>query len=215
MKRISATVGVVVLLAYALAACSTSSVERKENVTRSVADLRSELLATRGQIDQTLNSLQQLMIASPSSIGQAYQQYAQFVETLKRQARQMQRDAAEMRAQSDRWLMAWEKSQRDIQNAELKRVSEQRRNEVTARFQNINAAYDQAQAAFTAFLKNLDDIKTAVGNDLTPKGVAMIASTRVVENANVNGAQVKQIIDRAINEFDGLMVALGPEPVTR
>lgn len=215
MKRISATVGVVVLLAYALAACSTSPVERKENVTRSVADLRGELLATRGQIDQTLNSLQQLMIASPSSIGQAYQQYAQFVETLKRQARQMQRDAAEMRAQSDRWLMAWEKSQRDIQNAELKRVSEQRRNEVTARFQNINAAYDQAQAAFTAFLKNLDDIKTAVGNDLTPKGVAMIASTRVVENANVNGAQVKQIIDRAINEFDGLMVALGPEPVTR
>lgn len=215
MKRIPATVGVVVLLLYALAGCSTSPVERKENVTRSVADLRSELLKTRGQIDQTLNSLQQLVVASPSSIGQAYKQYAQDVEGLKQQARQMQRDSAEMRAQSERWLATWQKSQRDIQNAELKRISEQRRNEVAARFQNINAAYDQAQAAFTAFLKNLDDVKTAVGNDLTPQGVALVAGTRIVENANANGGQVKQIIDRAINEFDGLMVALGPEPITR
>lgn len=214
MKRTYGAFAVVLLLC-ALAACSTSPIERKDNVTRSVADLRSELLKTRGQIDQTLNSLQQLVVASPSNISQAYKQYAQDVETLKQQARQMQRDAAEMRAQSSRWLSDWEKSQRDIQNAELKRISEQRRNEVTMRFQNINAAYDQAQASFTAFLKNLDDIKTAVGNDLTPKGVAVVASTRVVENANANGAQVKQIIDRAINQFDGLIVALGPEPVTR
>jgi hypothetical protein len=215
MKRIPATVGVVVLLVYMLAGCSTSPVERKENVTRSVADLRSELLKTRGQIDQTLNSLQQLVIASPSNISQAYKQYAQDVEALKQQARQMQRDSTEMRAQSERWLSTWQKSQRDIQNAELKRISEQRRNEVAARFHNINAAYDQAQAAFMAFLKNLDDVKTAIGNDLTPQGVALVAGTRIVENANANGGQVKQIIDRAINEFDGLMVALGPEPITR
>lgn len=214
MKRTYGAFAVVLLLC-ALAACSTSPVERKENVTSGVADVRAGLLATRNQIDQTLNSLQQLMVASPANIGPAYQQYAQDVDTLKKQARQMQTDAARMRSQSSRWLSDWEKSQREIQNAELKRVSEQRRNEVTMRFQNINAAYDQAQAAFAAFLKNLDDIKTAVGNDLTPKGVAVVASTRVVESANANGAQVKQIIDRAINEFDGLMVALGPEPVTR
>lgn len=215
MKRIPAAVGVVVLLSYMLAGCSTSPVERKENVTSGVADVRAGLLATRGQIDQTLNSLQQLVAASPSNISQAYKQYAQDVETLKKQARQMQSDAAGMRSQSGRWLASWQKSQRDMQNAELKRISEQRRNEVAARFQNINAAYDQAQAAFTAFLKNLDDVKTAVGNDLTPQGVALVGGTRIVENANVNGAQVKQIIDRAINEFDGLMAVLGPEPVTR
>jgi hypothetical protein len=215
MKRTCAAFGVVVLLLYALAGCSTSPVERKENVTSSVADVRSELLKTRGQIDQTLNSLQQLMIASPATIASAYKQYAQDVEALKKEARQMERDAAEMRNQSERWLADWQKSQRDIQNAELKRVSEQRRNEVARRFQNINAAFDQAQAAFAAFLKNLDDVKTAVGNDLSPQGVALVGRTRIVENANVNGAQVKQTIDRAINEFDGLMIALGPEPVTR
>lgn len=214
MKRISAVVTFVLVTCW-LAGCSTSPVERKENITSGATDVRAGLLATRGQIDQTLNSLQQLTIASPANITQAYQQYAQDVETLKKQARQMQSDAATMRSQSSRWLSDWEKSQRDIQNAELKAVSERRRNEVATRFQNINAAYDQAQAAFTAFLKNLDDVKTAVGNDLSPKGVALVSSTRIVENANVNGGQVKQIIDRAINEFDGLMVALGPEPAGR
>lgn len=194
------------------AACASSPVKRQENVERSLDDVKQELIGTRSQLDKTLVSLTALVNSSAGDVKKSYSQYASDVNALKRQADTLQKSREELRTRREKWVNAWQKSYRDIQNPELKRVSEERRSQVVSRFDEIRRSYDAAADAFTPLLRDLEDVRMAAGNDLTPRGIAAIAGTSPVQNASSEGTAAEQRLNSAIADFDGLQRALLAPP---
>src|SRR5689334_12140176 len=64
------------VLAVLIAGCASTPLQRQDATSSSLVDLRDSMIATRGQIQQTLASLDALTNASPDHLRAAYQKYA-------------------------------------------------------------------------------------------------------------------------------------------
>ena len=195
-----------------LVGCATSAVDRQEQTVESVADTRKEMTDTRAQIDRTLASLNTLVNASPADLRKTYERYAKDVEVMRRDAATMDKHANAMEKHTGNYLASWQRAQNEIQNPELRDVTGQRRELLTQSFQRLQIAFREARRDVTPFLNRLEDIRRAVGNDLTAVGVAAVAQTDAVASANAHGAAVAGSLDVAIEEFDQLAGALAASP---
>lgn len=215
MIRLSLPILFVAAVTLAAAGCASTPVERQQDVKQSLTDVKQELLGTRAQLDKTLVSLTALVNSSADDIKKSFTQYSDDVKALKRQADAMQKRREELHTRRENWLNAWQTSYRNIQDAELRRVSEDRRSQVVTRFDEVSQSYEEAANAFTPLLRDLEDVRTAAGNDLTPRGIAAIARTSAVQNASTEGATVEQQLNSAVVDFDGLQRALlAPPPAS-
>jgi len=200
-----------IVVAVWVAGCASTPVERRDAASSSLAELRDSMVATRGQIEQTLASLNGLTSAAPDELRDAYRQYANDADKIAQQAATVDKESRQMRSRGDEWLAGWQKSQADVNNPELKALGEQRRAQALARIQNIERSLAEARQAFAPFVANLQDVKQVVGNDLTPNGVAAVSGTAVVQNANQSGAAAARALDATIAD---LQVLLTPSPVS-
>jgi len=198
-----------VIAALTLAACA-SQIDRKQEAAQSARDVSGDIRTTNEQLDATLASLNNLMAADATQLQPAFDQYGKDVDRMQAQARRINADAADMRKQSDTYLANWEKQRKEIQNPELRNTSEQRRQTVMGRFQNVQGSYESARTTLDDFIRNLQDVRTALRNDLTARGIAAVAQTRVVQNAQTNAARVKTSLQQVQSSSSALAEALAP-----
>jgi hypothetical protein len=62
------------------------------------------------------------------------------------------------------------------------------------------------------FLQNLQDIRTAIANDATPRGQQTVAQTDVVQRAHENGKELKTRLQAIGENADALATALSEPP---
>lgn len=199
-----------IVVAALVAGCASTQFERKEAASSSMVELRDSMMATRGQIEKTLVSLNGLMTAPPDDLRRAYNEYAKDTDKIAQQAVTVEEESRQLRQRSDEWLAGWQESQADVQDPELKALSERRRAEALERIQNIDRSLAEAREAFAPFVANLQDVKMVVGNDLTPSGVAAVSGTAVVQNANQSGAAVARALAVTIVDLQVLTQTLTP-----
>ena len=204
-----------IVLAFWAAGCASTPVERQDAASNSLVELRNSMIATRGQIEQTLASLSELTRASADDLRAAFEQYAEDADKIAAQAVTVDEESRRMRDRSDEWFAGWKNSQDDVNNPELKALGERRREQALQRFLNIDGSFAAAREAFAPFIANLQDVKRVVGNDLTPNGVAAVSGTEVVQNANQNGAAAALALDVTIADLDVLTRTLTPSASTQ
>ncbi|BAU49344.1 hypothetical protein SVA_2796 [Sulfurifustis variabilis] len=207
MDRQTSWVGVIVVVAVSVAGCASTPVERKE---ASLVDLHDSMVAIRGQIDKTLASLNGLTSASPDRLPATYQQFAKDTDKIAEQAATVDEESRQLQTRSAEWLAGWRKSQAEVQDPELKALSERRHAQALERIQNIDRSLAEAREAFAPFVANLQDVKQVVGNDLTPNGVAAVSGTAVVQNANQAGGAAARALDATIADLEVLTQTLTP-----
>lgn len=206
MDRRTSWVGVIVVAVW-VAGCASTPVERKE---ASLVDLHDSMVAIRGQVDKTLASLNGLTSAPPDRLPATYQQFAKDTDKIAEQAATVDEESRQLRSRSAEWLAGWRKSQAEVQDPELKALSERRHAQALERIQNIDRSLAEAREAFAPFVANLQDVKQVVGNDLTPNGVAAVSGTAVVQNANQSGAAAARALDATIADLEVLSQTLTP-----
>src|SRR5689334_17135933 len=127
--------------------CATTQIERKQQVAASARDVSSDIRATEAQIDTTLASLNGLLSADAKHLQPAFNRYSDDVDRMRAQAQKINDDAVDLRRQSETYVSTWQKQHEEIQNAELRATSEQRRLAVMDRFQGVQSAYDHARTS--------------------------------------------------------------------
>ena len=207
MERKLRWVGAIVVAVW-VAGCASTPLERREAASSSMVELRDSMVATRGQIEKTMVSLNGLMTAAPDGLRPAYKEYAEDTDKIAQQAVTVDKESRQLRQRNDEWLAGWQKSHADVQGPELKALSERRRAQALERIQNIDRSLAEAREAFAPFVSNLQDVKKVVGNDLTPNGVAAVAGTAVVQNANQSGAAVARALAVTIVDLQVLTQTL-------
>src|SRR5690349_6841914 len=193
-----------------LAACATNQIERKQETAASARDVSKEIDTTQTQMDQTLASLDNLMAAQGTQLEPAYKRYSADVDKMKAQSARVNKDADGLRSDSQSYLTNWEAAHGKIQNEELRHTSEQRRQAVMNRFQALRTSYDHTRSSLDAFIRNLEDVRTALQTDLTERGVQAVAQTDVVQKAHSNAAEVKRSLGQVSSDSTALADALAP-----
>jgi hypothetical protein len=183
---------------------------RKERAADTLLDTRQEVAEARTRIQQTLASLDRLVSASPPELTTAYREYAKNVDAMRAEATEMERLANQMRERSTHYLAEWQRAQMEVQDPQLRELSQQRRELVANNFSRVSSSFQTARQTFDPFLTDLEDIRKVAGNDLTPQGIASIKNTEVVRTARTHGGQAASQLDVAIAEFDKLSATLEP-----
>jgi Protein of unknown function (DUF2959) len=193
-----------VALVLTLVGCSTTAPDRSARTASRLDKLQQDSLKARQQTGSVQNSLDALMNATPERLRAAYDRYAGDVTKMKEYAAAIREDDTDLQKNGASYLSKWQKDASSISNTELRQMAEQRRNEIAEKFKGMTAAYSAAAQSFDAFLRDIDDVRKVIGNDLTPTGQAGVHNTAVVQNVKPEASQVSTAIEaaeRAIADF--------------
>jgi len=203
----------IVIAALSVGACSMlnpSQPDRKQATEEKARNVNGDVWATQNQIDATMVSMNNLMSADGPQLQQAYERYSSDVDRLKKQSAVVAADGEYLNKQSDTYLADWHKQSNDINDSSLRANSEQDRKTLRDRFTTTQDSYDRAAAAMSRLIGNFEDIRTALRNDLTARGVQGIAQAGVVKNAEENAKQAKDGLNEVQSQSTALAEALSP-----
>ena len=193
MKRRVTTVFIVLVLA----ACATSAPDRSKRTASTLDSLQQNSTKARLQIDAVLSSLDALLNAPSDHLRAAYDKYDADVAKMKEYAAAIRDNDSDLQKNSDAYLRQWRKDASSISNPELRAIAEQRRDEIATKYRIMSTSYTGAAQSFTAFLRDIDDIRKVLGNDLTPTGQATVKNTTLAQSVKSEGAQVVQSLQTA------------------
>ncbi|HEX9140924.1 MAG TPA: hypothetical protein VF833_01755, partial [Gaiellaceae bacterium] len=94
-------------LVLGLAACASSGPSRSAKTVDTMDETRAGLSKVRSQIDQTLTSLSNLMIASPERLRPTFSKYSDDVDKLRADSVQRKKRFQSMKTKRNDYLVAW------------------------------------------------------------------------------------------------------------
>lgn len=149
---------------------------------KQVQQLVKRANSTVGAINETKLQLQKTMAAYDSVLApdtkdrrDAYNKLQKEMTNTEKKRAQIAERAKEMNTQADMVFKDWEGSTAGIQNADLRKRSEDRLAQAKQRFGQIRTTGQQASELYGPFMKSLQDQVTFLGNDLNPSAVASLA----------------------------------------
>ena len=206
MKRLAA---VTASLLFAFA-CSTAAPDRAVRTSETLSSLQEELRTARTRVDTTLASLTNLTSAPPSSLRAAYDAYARDLQALEKSDTSIHNSNAELRNRTADYFANWKKDTAKVANPELQAIADQRRQVVRDQYDRFRTSYAGASASLDTLLKDLHDLRSVIGNDLTEATQSKVRGTTVVQSAASDGSRAQSAIDAALAETRSLIQQLSP-----
>lgn len=161
---------------------SAGSVWAQDEGVKQVQQLVKRANSTVGAINETKLQLQKTMVAYDSVLApdttdrrDAYKKLQKEMANTEKKRAEIAERAKEMNVQADTVFKDWEGSTAGIQNADLRKRSEDRLAQTKERFGQIRTTGQQASELYGPFMKSLQDQVTFLGNDLNPSAVASLA----------------------------------------
>jgi hypothetical protein len=177
---------------WLLAACGSSAPERTQETTTGMDRFREQAAQMPGLISATLASLNEIVAKATTNPKPAYRAFSDKLVETETMANDILQQAEAIRARGEKYFGEWEKELATIQNPDIRKRSEERRNKLLTSYKSIETAAVSAKQVLFPFLSDLKDIKTFLGNDLTPVGIG--DARDVVIKANGQGAKVMEKI---------------------
>lgn len=195
---------------FTFAACATSTPDRAAKTASSLEVMQENSAKARAQIDKVLTSLDGLLNAPADKLRETYDRYDKDVEQMNQYADDMRENDADLRKNGNTYLSRWQRDASNVSDPELRALSEQRRDQIVRSSQEMRATVTEAAGSFEAFIRDINDIKKVMGNDLTTTGQWNIKQTAVVQTARSEGARVKDAVQRAEQSITGFRSQITP-----
>jgi hypothetical protein len=184
---------------------SSSGMAAKSGGTVAASGLqayRAGLVAGQEQIDKTLTSLAALTDPAQTDLRGAYNTYCDNLARMNEHAQTMKGEADEMRASRDQYFGKWEEKVTEIDNPTIRASAEARRKRLRDSHEKIVTSSNEVRDAYQPFMKDLQDIKKFLANDLSKGAVADIADA--VKKVQADGADVKAKIGAVVDTLDSV-----------
>lgn len=171
----------------------------QEQLAAAINDTRNEVIATRDQLQVTVDALDALVKQQTGALKPAYDAFV--AEVAKTQASASLTTARGNRMQADAatHFNAWQREVDGVTNPKLRKQALKRLTDVQKSYDRATGQLQSAAAAFTPYLSDLADITKVLANDLTPGGVKAIRGT--VSKAKFDLGKVRSHIFDAIKEL--------------
>ncbi len=188
--------------------CSTSGHKRAARAATSLGKARAELVQLRELSNEVLVKLADLMEDAGRDPKREYAAYTKAVGRFESRAGTVRKRAEQIKARGEAYFASWGKELEAISDAELYGNVTRRKASVQESYQETVRSMALTAESLDQFAPDLNDIKTAVGNDLTPGGISSVRD--VGARAQAHGKVLIARIDAVIAELDFVEDMLAP-----
>jgi hypothetical protein len=153
------------------AAADKAAADDKAHAAALPADLavmKSELAQTLSQIDTTIAKLEVLSVAT--DLKQPSKDAIAAIDSLDTSSQAVKKRAQDMRDRGASYFDAWEAQLKAVATPEVAAIAAKRRDELAAGYADVLTSMQESRAAFDPFWTQMQSIRTAVDDGLTPAG---------------------------------------------
>ena len=191
-----------------LSGCASSSYDKSAATGTALQSTAAEIFQGNAQLNTVMASLNNLVERPQADLRPQFDKFSADLNKLQSLASDVNDKATDMQAKGQDYFKDWNQQLALIKNEDVRTRSATRAKEVEAKFIALNGSFQEAKTAFKPFMSDLQDIKTALGSDLTPNGIDAIKKT--VAQANKEVKPLKKSISKLGDDFKSLGVAMSP-----
>ncbi len=189
-----------IIVAFIVSGCGTTSgLERSEAMQTSMDRVDQDVEAITSKVNSINSALNELTRQGQGDIRGAYERFSEQVNELRDLERQFEDNTNRMESNAETYFEGWARSDDQYENREIQRKSEERRSEISQRYDRINQSSSVVKENLRSYVSNINEIESFLSNDLTSQGINSISD--IAENAVDEGEQLK-------NELNSLQSAI-------
>jgi hypothetical protein len=180
----------VLLLAITItAACSTTGMQRSEDVQSDMRTVDNDIKLMVVQLDAIGASLDELTKPGQADVRRAFDVFSNNVSKIEKMEKNFSKHADQMTKSGKKYFAAWDKDKNQYDNPAIQRRSDERREALGKIYDRIGENNKGVKEAFRTYVSDVTEIESYISNDLTTKGITSIAS---ISDRNVrNGSHLK------------------------
>lgn len=194
----------IVLAAIVSIGCATRGYERASETVSNIDTLKTELTTAKKHLDNSVNALDKV-VSSKDATG-PYEEFVHALAEMDGQADTIHAQAEAVRSSGDAYFEDWEAKLASFTSEDMRKISEQRRADLTKTYDEINAASQKTKEAYEPLMADLNDIKQYLGLDLSAASVAGIGDQ--VKKVKTGAGKVQESIDALLEVLDQLSTKL-------
>jgi hypothetical protein len=180
----------IVLLAVTItAACSTTGMQRSQDLQSSMQAVDNDIKMIVVQLDAIGSSLDEVTRPGQSEVKKAFDAYSNHVSKIEKMEKDFSKHADRMSANSKTYFDEWDKNNNKYDNPELQRSSDERRAALGRTYNRIDENKQGVKEAFRVYVSDVTEIESYLSNDLTTRGISSIAT--LSDNTVRNGSRLK------------------------
>lgn len=175
-----------IALTITVTACSTTGMQRSENLQSSLESVDNDIKLTVEEIEAVGSSLDELTRPGQSDVQKAFEVFSENVSKIEEMEEDFSKNADEMTSDIETYLEAWDNNKNQYDNAELQQSSNERRAELGRTYEKIAQNKMGVKEAYKTYVSDVTEIEKYLSNDLTSEGISSIASLsdKTVRNGN-------------------------------
>lgn len=182
-----------VALTFTVTACSSTGIQRSEDLQSSLETVDNDIKLIVVQIDAIGASLDQLTRPGQSDVRSAFDVYSENVSKIEDMEENFSKNANKMTTDGETYFDNWDQNGDTYDNVELQRSSDERRAELGRTYDRIGQNSQGVKEAFKVYVSDVTEIEEYLSNDLTTRGIESIES---LSNQTVrNGNQLKRELE--------------------
>lgn len=186
-KSGNAIIALLLATTFTVAACSTTGMQRSEDVQSSMKNVDNDIKDIVVQIEAIGSSLNELTRPGQADVRRAYDVFSNNVSKIENMEKNFSSNADEMTENGKTYFQEWDKNNNRYDNPEIQRRSDERREELGEIYDRIAENNIGVKEAFRIYVSDVTQIDAYMSNDLTTKGITSIASLsdQTVRNGNM------------------------------
>lgn len=177
------------------------------SLDRAAAEVHDESVA----LDLTMGTLRDLGSQPQPNLKLCYAHFSRSLDSFKKHARRTEATGEVMVRRTADYFEAWDRQLDEMSYEAVRNRSSARRTEAVARFNAVNQRYRETQTVVEPLIGYLDDIRRALGTDLTVGGVRALKP--VIDNAETNAAKVQRALSGLADQLSSASRELSAEAV--
>jgi len=172
----------------------------------SLAQVKSELMGSKAQLQATTDSLNKLQKSSPADAQANYNAFTEHYLKLQSQSQTLSTRAADLKTRASTYFATWDK-QAAVENPELRRGAVQQRAEAQRTYSSIVNEMELASLSFKPYMSNLADVGSYLKGNLSPATLNSISD--LVARTTAQSKEVDTHIAAIVSGVDKIGSATG------
>jgi hypothetical protein len=202
---------VAVIAAVILAAPAARAQKSQKKAGESIQQFRAAVLGIKTDLDTTLESLNAVVqSAGGGDTKKAVTKYSDQIKAMQKQIDKTKSYSQKMKAQGQAYFKNWEEKMGAVSNPEMKARAAERRTQLQAQYDKVQANITQAKTIAARFWSDLKDLDKYYQADSSPNGITRSAD--LVTRTTADATTVRGFLDQVVAAVDAIMNEMGVAP---
>ena len=174
------------VIMFAAAACTTSGIERSEDLQTALRLVDSDIKIIVVQLEETNASLKELIAPGQPDVRKAYDNFSENSDKIEKMENDFSKHSDMINVSGSTYFSKWDNKNNQYENPEIQERSDERRAELGRIYDEVSKRTTGIKESFHTYASDVNEIQLFMSNDLTTNGIASITplSNQTVRNGS-------------------------------